>query len=81
MSRSNLPPNSLLTSEEIFISSKRNVEGFAVLANYFLPTMISSSLNSALINVNDGEEERQNQKDHKLLSQASANDLFYRSTV
>jgi hypothetical protein len=66
---------SLLSTEEIFLSSKRNIEGFAVLANHFLPILIQSSLNSALINIDEMAATQ------KKRPPVGAPDIFYKSTV
>ena len=54
-SRNKASLDETLTKEEIFYTGKRNIEGFATLVNFFLPKLISSSLNSSLINVDNDE--------------------------
>ena len=48
-----------LTKEEIFYTGKRNIEGYATLVNFFLPKLISSGLNSSIINVDNSESSSQ----------------------
>ena len=54
--RQNKSLDETLTKEEIFYTGKRNIEGFATLVSFFLPKLISSSLNPSLINVDNDEQ-------------------------
>lgn len=52
----------VITREEVYYLGKENIEGYACLVNVFLNSLLSSSTNPALINV-DNEEYVSGSKD------------------
>lgn len=48
-----------ITKEEVFFTSKENIEGFVCLLSHFLPQMVSHEVDfPCLINVDNNIEER-----------------------
>lgn len=63
-----------ITKEEVFFTSKENIEGFVTLLSHFLPQMVSTDVeNPSLVNVDNHEE----QNDKK----PQSGQLFFQSVV
>ena len=68
-----------VTREEIFFTSKENVEGFVSLLSYFLPQMVSKEVDHpALINMDNQDWDDDDVDDDR---KVIAGQLFYQSLV
>ena len=46
----------IITREEVYFTGKENIEGYACLVNVFLKSLLNSSSNPGLINIDNAEE-------------------------
>lgn len=63
----------MLTREEVYYLGKENIEGYACLVNVFLNSLVTSSPNPALINVDNQDLSSGNKEQNK--------QIFYSSTL
>lgn len=46
----------IITREEVYFTGKENIEGYACLVNAFLKSLLNSSANPGIINVDNSED-------------------------